>query len=128
MTNENERYDIADFKLLFGLKKVIVENKEGFTVGLNLEKPKHKKGFYVSITNNKGKNPDVLIKNLLDLKGLVIANQNLFIGGWVDGEDFYLDFSKHTNELNEALKIGRLFNQLAVWDIANNQSIAVGQP
>ena len=44
-------------------------------------------------------------------------------GLWVDGEKLYIDYSINIASLDRALEIAKRFNQLAIYDCENNQSI-----
>jgi len=46
-----------------------------------------------------------------------------FLGGWLDKGNLYLDISIHELDLNEALRIARNNNQLAIFDCKNKVSI-----
>jgi hypothetical protein len=116
MTRQRKR-DIQDvFKL----------NPHGFTYGFNLRKAKHKKGFYVSITNNKTTSRDIsiLYKRVMLLKNKLFRNEkNLFLGGWKDNKNFYLDLSIHIKDINTAINTAKAFNQKSIWDISKQDTI-----
>lgn len=112
------------------LKSIILNNNNGFTYKFNLEKSNIKKGFYISLTNNFNTNLNKAIENLnkLFLQEFNNLNTNkLYIGGWIDKKEnkFYLDFTIHIKNKENALLIARLFKQKAIWDIQNFKEIRV---
>lgn len=48
-----------------------------------------------------------------------------FLGAWYDNGYMYLDVSIHFYYQDGAMQVGRRYNQLAIWDIANKASIPV---
>lgn len=52
---------------------------------------------------------------------------NLYVGGWLDVKSgvVYIDISKNVNDINEAIKIAKKNNQLAIYDVANDNSIYI---
>ncbi len=107
------------------LKEVILKNKDGFSCSLNGKPIKHKEGFFLSITNIKGKRLNHLIRKVLFIKRFGFKdNKNLFIGGWADNDNnFYLDLSLHTKNLNFALSMAKLFNQKAIFNIKKMEEV-----
>lgn len=47
------------------------------------------------------------------------------VGWWLEDENIHIDVNTHTNNLSAALKLGKAWNQLAIWDIENNCEIRV---
>lgn len=107
------------------IRKVIKENPEGFTIDLNADSVKKTDGFFIGITNIKGKNINQLIQRVLFIKKTGFkGTNNLLIGGWKDeNKTFYLDLSLYCEDLNKSLFLGKLFNQKAIFDIKNLKSI-----
>ena len=110
------------------LKDFVLKNSEGFTIGFNLEKPTHKKGFYVGVTDNSNTNLNQAIDKLFkicekDFKG--VNKNSFFIGGWIDKNTniFYLDLSVYIENKKNALLMAKLFKQKAIWDIKKQDSI-----
>ena len=112
-------------KIITILKEVILKNKGGFSCGLNGKPIKHKDGFFLSITNIKGKMLNHLIKKVLFIKRFGFKNnKNIFIGGWCDGENnFYLDLSLYIKDLKTALNTASLFNQKAIFNIKKMEEV-----
>lgn len=49
----------------------------------------------------------------------------VFLGGWRNGGKTYWDLSLHYHKLDEALAVARDHGELAIYDIAAKQSIAL---
>ena len=107
---------------------ICIKNKNGFTYTIDIKPTKHKKGFYIGVTDNSNKNLKIAINNLLkiyekDFKH--IDNKNLYIGGWCDNntKKFYLDLSVYVKNLKNALLVAKLFKQKAIYDINKQNCI-----
>ena len=46
-------------------------------------------------------------------------------GFWVDGNKLYIERVKHTYNLSYALACGKANKQICIWDIANQETIAI---
>jgi len=105
------------------LKEVVLKNQDGFTCDFNGKAINKTDGFFIAITNIKGKQINRLINKILYIKTTGFKdNKNLLVGGWKE-DLFYLDLSLYVNDFNTAQKIGLLFNQKAVYDIQKKESI-----
>jgi hypothetical protein len=106
------------------IKEVILNNKDGFTCDFKGNPINKKYGYFVGISNIKGTDLNNLIEKvfLIKLNGF-LNNKNLFIGGWKYKKTFYLDLSLYIKETNLSEKIGRIFNQKAIFDIKNKKEI-----
>ena len=106
-----------------------------------------KQGFSVNIkgtgTRNgymSGFNEGCLIKNATKITGgdvdrwvdenyLTLAeDKNLYAGGWLDGDLYYLEISRNIGIQAAALDFAQKHNQKAIWDCANDRSITVKYP
>ena len=107
------------------LREVILSNKEGFSCNLNGKPINKKEGYFISITNIKGKSLNHLIKKVLYIKQFGFkGNNNLFIDGWTDRENnFYLDLSLYLEDLNLSKQLGLIFKQKAIFNISKFESI-----
>lgn len=118
MKTNNERKQI--FKRLTNL---IRKNPYGFTASAKGVKLKLKKGYAVSITNNKEQNINELINRVLNL------NQKLgfCVGGWKDKQtnNFYLDLTIIEPSRLIAESIAKEFKQQAIFDFGNLSEIRV---
>ena len=102
---------------------------KGFTLKLNLQEPKHKSGYYVSITNNKNRQISDFMFNkiafqLKNFKNMPrFNNRELYLGFWKNGINKYLDVTLFCNKREIALMLGNEFKQLAIFDIKGSTSI-----
>ena len=114
------------------VKKIILEGikKGGFTIDKNGNTPNVKKGFIVS---DYGKEKTYFIDDKIDMMRLekdftsyielVEKEKDAFIGGWIEGNIFFLDISRIYTNKKEAIKIGKKNKQLAIYDIEKDASI-----
>ena len=109
----------------------IKNNVDGVTLDFNGNKPELK-GFMVSVTDNKinesdfnnvQKITDVL--NKLQETAKLLNNINIFIGSWYDNltKAFYIDLSLNINDLNQAIETAKSFNQKAIFNISDFETI-----
>ena len=104
----------------------IIENK-GATLDYNYNNFNSDKGFMVSIKGQEvkvNKNNIEEIKKEIEKKKEFIENKKgLYIGLWLDSDIMYIDVSIHIIDYLEALEIARNNEQLAIYDLKNNDSI-----
>lgn len=55
----------------------------------------------------------------------LLAEPGRNIGGWVDGDDFYLDVSTVVDDAAQAERLGREHGQLAYYDFATNTGVSI---
>lgn len=98
----------------------------GATLDCNYNNFNSSVGYMVSLYGYETK---ININNIEDIKKEIetkkeIAKQlNAYVGLWVDNGLMYVDISKHIIDYNEALETARNNEQLAVYDLKNNDSI-----
>jgi hypothetical protein len=56
------------------------------------------------------------------------CKEESFLGGWVDGNQVYLDVSININDLETAIYTGIINDQAAIFDCANQQTIKLPLP
>ena len=102
-------------KVYLRLLNLIKENKNGFTANEKGHLLNLKKGYAVSITNNKEKKINDLINKALALNHLSI--NKFYFGGWYDNNEktYYLDLTKVINSKQKALQTAKQFNQKAIF-------------
>lgn len=112
------------------LEKIIVNgiNNGGFTIDGNLKPIQEKKGYMVSLygyekTYPYNGNYKALKADLMKYQAIVKQYKNIYIGLWVDNGLIYLDISKHYTSKKRAIQAGIQNDQLAVYDIAKNESV-----
>lgn len=109
-------------KVLIALAAIAMANKEGFTVSAaNLQSVKS--GYAVAVADTQ---------NSFGLEGLANVvkyvsehpDVNAF-GGWYNSENnkFYFDATIIIDDLETAKDVGRLNNQIAIFDLANLKEI-----
>lgn len=108
--------------ILIALATIAINNKEGFTVSAaNLQSVK--KGYAVAVADTQ---------NSFGLEGL--ANVFKYVsehpeinafGGWYNSKNkkYYFDATVVVDDLAAALELGRINNQLAIFDLANGLQI-----
>ncbi len=115
------------------IKKILKENKEGATLGLDYVPRSFKKGYAVSITDNRLKDWEKLSEKELrskveELKGIANAMglKEYFIGWWSSSTgEGCLDISLIVENKREAVKIGRLYKQEAIFSFSTMEALRV---
>lgn len=108
--------------LLIALANIAIANKEGYTVHAATLQPV-KTGYAVAVADTQ---------NSFGLEGLVNVVKyveehpeiNAF-GGWYNSENgkFYFDATIIVDDLNQALELGRVNKQIAIFDLKNSLPI-----
>ena len=110
-------------KKLEDLKKLILK-EGGATLTSNLQKTLLNKGFMVSLAGSESKiKVDDLSIELLNYYKKIAKENGAFIGFWMDCGILYVDCSINILSLEEAQKIGRSNDQLAIYDLQNQTTI-----
>ncbi|MCI7555073.1 MAG: hypothetical protein MST00_06550 [Tenericutes bacterium] len=106
--------------------KRIIENK-GETLTKDLKKADLKKGFMVSLEGTESQVQDTDYKAInqaiADKKEIIKDRDNLYIGLWLDNNIMYIDISINIQDKTEALEFAKYNRQLAIYDLASNDSI-----
>jgi hypothetical protein len=63
------------------------------------------------------------ISAFLERNKEVLETDNVFFGAWYEGIYIYLDVCICCSDLKFAKNIGKAFQQLAIWDVANGCEI-----
>lgn len=111
----------------------IVKNG-GFTLSWSGDTPR--KGYAVSLPGNEAvfRPEDNLKWSYLEARFTVEwyaeqryrevkENPRFHFGGWVDGNRLYLDLSIVVASKREAIRLGKLYKQLAIYDIEKGETI-----
>lgn len=107
------------------LKELALKNG-GFSLNKNGDSPAT--GYMISCKDLYKINLSDLTPDKLDDAILEASKINGFIGGWLDTEandkdNFYLDISVNIQNKDEAIKLAKKNNQLAIYDVASGESI-----
>ena len=114
------------------IKEILAQNPDGFSLQIETGAMNPMDdGYMVSLTDMELNSLDdaTRVKRLL-MTTRNTLNLNLyktFLGGWKDESTgkYYLDLSIWVETLEEAMYLGRLFNQKAVFDIKALDSVEV---
>jgi hypothetical protein len=88
-------------------------------------KPAPAHGYMVAVANRELKVPMNLVCGDL-IRNYMIQNDlddDEYLGGWVDDDICYLDCALHIEDRDEALKLGAVHKQLAIYDLAKEEEI-----
>jgi hypothetical protein len=124
MKTKTEHKEMFKVKLL----EIIKKNPNGFTIDFNLNPINKNKGYFIALTNNYNTDFNIAIDNLFKLKeDFKQYKDKLLIGLWLDenNKTYYLDLSIYVLNKKYSLLIGKLFNQMAIYDIKNNNCINI---
>lgn len=86
------------------------------------------KGFMVSLPNRELKvsielfNPQI-IQNFVNSNIELLNNKDNFLGTWIDNDYVYLDVSRCYKDIDTAIRVGMLSDQLAIYDNENKTVI-----
>ena len=109
-------------------KKIMeIIRNEGATLDKNYNNFNSDNGFMVSIKGQEvkvNKNDIQGIKKEIEKKRELIQDkEGLYIGLWLENDIMFVDVSIHIIDYMEALEIARDNDQLAIYDLKNNDSI-----
>ena len=100
------------------ISNLLISNPYGFTLNLNTRKLVSK-GFAIADLNTQNNtNIDKAIKYCKN-------NDIACVGGWIDYETnkTYIDAVHIVNDIETAIKLGRINKQIAIYDITNDKEI-----
>ncbi len=111
-------------KQLQQLKNYIIEN-DGATIAPDGTIQSLKSGFMVSLSGFEKIYNDIKFIDLKMVKSYlkIAKKKNAFVGFWVNNNKIYIDLSINVNEKEEALKIAKKNNQIAIFDCLNLKEI-----
>lgn len=109
------------------IKKIIEEIKEnnGGTYNKELKSINATSGYMVSLLGYEKKcrtieeTEKAITENMEIIKGLDSA----YLGAWIDEGITYIDISVLVENKEDAMELGKINNQLAIYNIENNESI-----
>ena len=112
-----------------------VLKNEGATITTYKEKANLESGYMVSYDKSETVVSMIFLKN--DINGEMLfqellnsyiarvkrLGEHLFVGVWIDNGKAYFDISKNIESKSQAISFGKLNNQLAIYDIKNDNVI-----
>ena len=109
------------------IKTIIREIKEnnGGTYNKDLKSINAKSGYMVSLQGYEKKckteqeTERAIMENMEIIRGL----DGAYLGAWIDEGITYIDISILVENKEDAMQLGKINNQLAIYDIQNNESI-----
>lgn len=109
------------------IKNIIEEIKEnnGGTYNKEYKTINTSKGFMVSLQGyeKKCKTDEETEKAIKENMEIVKKLDNAYLGAWIDEGITYIDISVLVENKEDAMELGKVNNQLAIYDIENNESI-----
>lgn len=109
------------------IKNIIKEIKEnnGGTYNKDLKSINAKSGYMVSLQGyeKKCKSEQEIEKAINENMEIVRGLDNAYLGAWIDEGIIYIDISVLVENKEDAMELGKINNQLAIYDIENNESI-----
>lgn len=108
--------------VLLALVNIALVNKEGYTVNAATLQPVTT-GYAVAVAATQD---SFGLEGLANVVKYVEAHSNVnAFGGWynTDNGKYYFDATIVVDDLNEAIELGRLNNQIAIFDLANMKEI-----
>ena len=108
--------------VLVALAAIALENKEGYTVNAATLQPVTT-GYAVAVADTQN---SFGIEGLANVVKYVSEHPEVnAFGGWYNRENnmYYFDATVIVNNLEDAKELGRINNQIAIFDLANLQEI-----
>lgn len=97
----------------YSLRDGIMNPKEGYMVSLNGRE----------VVARPQEDNTALIQKYVLQYGSELDVEGSYLGAWHSGGNIHLDVSVCVPTLSEAIKLGKVNCQIAVWDCANNVEI-----
>jgi hypothetical protein len=105
-------------KLINALKQLSKDHPEGFTVDLDLTNLTE--GYVIALPETQGSFGNEGLEKVVRFA----AKNSYNIGGWLGPNNkFYWDASIIVGDREEAIALGRKFNQLAIFDLNRQETI-----
>ena len=108
------------------IKNAIIQNGGITLEPKTLENANLKTGYMVSLAGYEVITTiDDLTTNALLAHARIAHSLGGYVGLWLDKDNLYIDISLNIKSLKEGLKVAKLHNQLAIYDIENDKEIRV---
>lgn len=108
--------------LLIALANIAIANKDGYTVNAATLQPV-KSGYAVAVADTQN---SFGVEGLANVVKYVEEHPEInAFGGWYNSENgkFYFDATIIVDDLNQALELGRVNKQIAIFDLKNSLPI-----
>lgn len=109
------------------IKNIIENIKEngGGTYNKDLKSINAKRGYMVSLQGyeRKCKTEEEIKKAIKENMEIIKGLDSAYLGAWIDEGIIYIDVSILVENKEDALELGKVNNQLAVYDLKSNESI-----
>lgn len=106
---------------------LLAMGSDGFSINLNGDSPKE--GYMVSrIGMELRAHNDLFSEKLLKAyfvlcRDILKQHPQAYFGGWKDGDVWYLDISENVFNLESALTLGLVRNQISIFDLSTFEAI-----
>lgn len=99
-----------------------INNNGGITLDKESKKAELKRGFMVSLYGSEYKTNDKkeVLKKINEYINNIQDKKGLFVGVWLDGGFYYIDYSINIIDKVEALEFGKKNKQISIYDIKDN--------
>ena len=95
-----------------------------------LTNPELTSGYMVAVSNKQpvtipadSDSKTVACAILAVLNKLPEITKDIYVGGWIDNGQWYIELSEHIINLDLAIRVGKLKNQKAIFDLNKMQDI-----
>lgn len=107
-------------ELFFAVAAIAAQNPHGFTISLETLEPV-KNGYCIALAETQNSFGAVGLEKVLT----VAQQKNTAVGGWYDSKSglYYYDAVIVCDSLEDALLLGKLNNQIAIFDLNAKQEI-----
>lgn len=114
------------------IEKIVINTIQngGYSIDLKTGVDNSETGYFVAIDNTedttsvyKGTLVRTFIKAFIVKNWDILDRSNKVLGLWIENGKMYADVSTFYGSITEALTVGRLAGQIAIYDNANNEAI-----
>lgn len=104
-----------------------INNNGGITLNKEGKKAQLKRGFMVSLYGTEYKTNDKkeVLKKINEYINNIQDKKGLFVGVWLDGGFYYIDYSINIIDEVEALEFGKKNKQISIYDIKENNYLYI---
>lgn len=104
-----------------------INNNGGITLNKESKKAEFKRGFMVSLYGSEYKTNDKkeVLKKINEYIENIQNKQGLFVGVWLDGGFYYVDYSINILDRVEALEFGKKNKQISIYNIKDNSYLYI---